>query len=71
MDVRVLKKHVWPYSTTLKRDDLRIKEWCDSTVGIRFRDWYSYYLDDKKGITYAFKDEATMLVFKLKWGNLQ
>jgi hypothetical protein len=42
-------------------------EWCSEGVGRRFKDWYGYNTWDKKRI-YAFKDEQTLLVFKLIWG---
>lgn len=50
------------------------EEWCKQSIGIRFRDWYSYNLSSNDSATdksrvFAFKDEATLLVFKLTWGQ--
>ncbi len=68
--MRQLKKEFWPYSTRLYNvaDNVDPDKWCRETVGYRFKDWYSYSFDSKERM-YAFKDEATLLVFKLKWGN--
>jgi hypothetical protein len=71
--VRKLKKNVWPYQSVLNLeiDDQQDKEmvkWCNETIGLRFRDWYSYSFNRNRRI-YAFKDEATLLVFKIKWGQ--
>lgn len=69
--MRQLKKDVWPYSTSIKYLDYNnvteIEDWCTEKFGWRFTYWYSYgdYCD--KCRTYAFKDEAALLVFKLKW----
>ena len=40
--------------------------WCNRSLGRRFQEWYAYDIDDKKRV-YAFKDEATLLIFKLTW----
>ena len=67
--MRKLKTELWPYQITIpvsnngKLDD----RWCDAYIGRRFRDWYSFNVDHNKRL-FAFKDEETLLVFKLKWG---
>jgi len=75
MDVRNLKKDVWPFQIKIRTsDNPTVKEllgpdvWCTQVVGRRFVDWYSYNLTDKTRV-FAFKDEATLLVFKIAWGN--
>ncbi len=75
MDVRNLKKDVWPYQIKIEipnvetvRQLLAPDDWCTQTVGRRFVDWYSYNLTNHTRV-FAFKDEATLLVFKLTWGN--
>jgi len=75
MDVRNLKKDIWPYQMKVRMPDVNTvkellapDEWCKQTIGRRFIDWYSYNLTDKTRV-FAFKDEATLLVFKLTWGN--
>ncbi len=69
--MRQLKRDIWPYAIALHNADEESKsitEWCTETVGYRFRDWYSYSVKGHNRV-YAFKDEDTLLVFKLKWGN--
>lgn len=75
MDVRILKREVWPYQAIIKMPTQRaidelipLDEWCKTTVGKRFVDWYGYGLNETTRM-YAFKDEATLLVFKITWGN--
>lgn len=69
--MRLLKKEIWPYSITIPWVEWEYVEkmdaWCDETVGKRFKQWYGYNTWDEKRI-YAFKDEQTLLVFKLIWG---
>jgi hypothetical protein len=75
--VRHLKKDIWPYQIFIKlefgwitsvEELTSIDTWCTQNVGNRFREWYSYNLDGGTKI-YAFKDEATLLVFKLRWSE--
>ncbi len=71
--MRVLKKNVWPYQISLilaheSNIDEEISVWCNTSVGYRFKEWYSYS-ENSSNRVYAFKDEATLLVFTLKWGN--
>lgn len=73
--MRTLKKDVWPYQVYIKmppaetvNELVSLDNWCGTTLGRRFRDWYSYSVGDNTRL-YAFKDEATLLVFKLTWGN--
>jgi hypothetical protein len=73
--VRTLKKEIWPYQITVtmatheKVNELVIVDnWCAESIGRRFKDWYSYNSGELSRV-YGFKDEATVLVFKLTWGN--
>lgn len=66
--MRKLKHDVWPYQITIKSTDESIDKWCVESLGQRFREWYGYYTTHEERI-YAFKDEATLLVFKIKWGQ--
>ena len=73
--MRTLKKDIWPYQVFVKMPSVEtvnelvaLDNWCAESVGKRFVDWYSYGLGDKTRI-YAFKDEATLLVFKITWGH--
>ena len=67
--MRILKKEIWPFRIALRDPDIEATDnWCRENIGYRFRDWYSYSLEGHNRL-YAFKDESTLLVFKLKWGN--
>lgn len=69
--MRKLRTEVWPYQITLphgidqKAND-EVFKWCNEAIGLRFKDWFSYSYDLDKTL-YAFKDEATLVIFKLKW----
>lgn len=65
--MRKLKTNVWPYTIAIQSNNFSPDQWCSDNVGRRFADWYSYD-DSRRKRVYAFKDEATLLVFKLKWG---
>jgi hypothetical protein len=66
--MRKLNKKVWPYQVQVKSEnDGDIDQWCKDNIGIRFRQWYGYMYKDRR--MYAFTDEGTLLVFKLRWGN--
>ena len=62
--MRALKNNVWPYQVTVTDNKIISDDWCKNHIGRRFRDWYSYNIDHSTRI-FAFKDEATLLVFKL------
>jgi hypothetical protein len=64
--VRKLKKEVWPFQITIKTTNEGIDKWCEENLGKRFQEWYGYYTTHEERI-FAFKDEATLLVFKLRW----
>lgn len=79
--MRKLKRNIWPHIVSVPDVKItvgqffhgykgfgEIEDWCNKNVGIRFRDWYSYKIEDKSKI-FAFKDTETLLVFKLKWGG--
>jgi hypothetical protein len=71
--VRKLKKEVWPYQINLKihnddKIDGEIFRWCNESIGHRFKHWFGYSFGENTKL-YAFKDEETLLVFKLKWGQ--
>lgn len=64
--MRALKKNVWPYQVIVKPDTPAVvDDWCIQNIGRRFNDWFGYNTSDKR--IYAFKDETTPLVFKLRW----
>lgn len=64
--MRKLKTETWPFQISIKSGNSNIDEWCEETLGRRFRDWYGYNTTHEERI-YAFKDEATLIVFKLRW----
>lgn len=72
--MRKLKKEVWPYSAILALPKISsnsptlVDDWCLTTVGKQTIDWYGY--DTGAGWrVYSFKDEETLLIFKLTWGH--
>jgi len=66
--MRKLKHDIWPHQIILKGgQDEAIARWCCGNCGCRFRDWYSYKIDNNR--LYAFKDTETLLTFKLTWGQ--
>jgi hypothetical protein len=75
--VRTLKKEIWPYQVYVTMPEVEsvnelvaLDNWCAQSIGRRFVDWYSYgFGDNKRTRIYAFKDEGTLLVFKLTWGH--
>lgn len=73
--MRTLKKEIWPHQVYVKmpavesvNELVALDNWCSQSVGRRFIDWYSYGFGNGIRI-YAFKDEETLLVFKLTWGH--
>jgi hypothetical protein len=71
VDVRKLRKDVWPYQTTIRTGNTAPADrWCSETIGFRSREYYSYDLTPDKR-TFAFKDRETLLVFKLKYGTYE
>lgn len=71
--MRKLKQEIWPHQISLKiRQDDKVETemvaWCNENLGHRFKQWFSYSFDVENRL-YAFKDEGTLLVFKLKWGQ--
>ena len=81
--MRHLNKNIWPYTILLRNvtsnSELgayiqldggkakKINDWCNQRIGKLYHDWYTYYIDGNDKI-YAFKDEASLLAFKLTWG---
>jgi hypothetical protein len=69
--VRVLKKELWPYQISIPLrewgPDHAPEKWCKEHVGRRFKEWYSWKDKQERTWMFAFKDEATLLVFKLAW----
>lgn len=66
--MRKLNKKVWPYQVrVLIEKPEEIDQWCRENIGLRFQQWYGYMYENKR--MYAFSDEGTLLVFKLRWGN--
>ena len=71
MDVRSLNKKYWPYQIELKTSInwQLMDEWCRTSMGNYYTDWYSF---NRRGNTiYGFRDEQSLLVFKLKWSNYE
>lgn len=64
--MRKLKIGVWPFQITTCNLDKEIDKWCEEYLGYRFRNWYSYFINDRERV-FAFKDSETLLIFKLKW----
>jgi len=71
--MRQQNKRIWPYRIkTTKIDNsthTKILGWCNRTC--EYDDWYSYPLTYHRGYAYifAFKDEETLLAFKLTFGE--
>lgn len=65
--MRYLNKIVWPYQTTLKviHTGGVMDRWCNEYIGKQCSDWYAF--TDYGRTIYAFKDEQSLLVFKLTW----
>lgn len=65
--MRHLNKTVWPYQITLKiiHTGGVMQKWCNECIGKECVDWYY----NNETLTYAFKDEPSLLVFKLTWGK--
>ena len=65
--MRKLNRKLWPYQIEVKSTNSEeIDQWCRENVGLRFRHWYGYMIDNRR--LYAFMDEEMLLVFKLRWG---
>ena len=71
MDVRQLNKKLWPFQIELRIKEARssIDGWCSINLGKQSTEWFSYGNGSKT--TYAFKDESTLLVFRLTWGDYE
>lgn len=68
--MRVLRKNVWPATVRITSDNHKpLAKWCEDNCGYRFQGWYSYkaYAHPVDTVIYAFKDEQTAMVFKLRW----
>ena len=64
--MRHLKKELWPFQIkiyTLKD----VTDWCNTSIGKRSKDWYEYSENNTR--VFAFKDEASLLAFKITWGG--
>ncbi len=76
--MRKLNKSVWPYSIYIPIPEHygnsgrfiknEIDAWCIENHGRRFVDWYGYNVERDDRL-YAFKTEADLLVFKLRWNQ--
>jgi hypothetical protein len=67
--MRQLKASIWPFTVKIYNDNTTtVDDWCKENLGHRFNEWYSYN-DGNSGRKYAFKDERTLLVFKLRWNS--
>ncbi len=69
--MRKLKKEIWPYQTILDNKEwgpnYTPEKWCRDNIGHRFKEWYSYRDNERSKLCFGFKDEATLLVFLIKW----
>lgn len=66
--MRKLNKNVWPFQCVLgEHHGCNADKWCSDFVGRRFLDWYGYNISNGLRV-YAFKDEAHLLILKMKWG---
>lgn len=64
--MRHLKRSTWPYQATLRNEVVAdICNWCRQNAGAQMHEWmwFTQYND----AIFAFKDEATYLMFKLRW----
>lgn len=66
--MRHLSKKAWPYQITLRSDSLR-DSWLNEHIGKCNQDWYYYSNNDYTDTIFAFKDEASLLAFKITWGH--
>lgn len=64
--MRKLKQDVWPCQYIIISTNDSVDDWCNQNIGRRFRDWYGYDNTNKERI-YAFREEADLIVFKLRW----
>jgi hypothetical protein len=67
VDVRQLNKKVWPFTIKLKGTNNDYYTWCSESLGKMYSNWYLY--EEGSETTIAFKDEESLLVFKLRWAN--
>lgn len=69
--MRYLNKKLWPFQIKIKYriDKEHIDAWCDISAGKQFNEWYSFNECGNSKVTYAFKDQSTLLAFKLIWSN--
>lgn len=72
MDVRHLNRKLWPFQTEIRIKESRsnIDGWCSTNIGKQSSEWYSYS-EHGSITTYAFRDEQSLLVFKITWGNYE
>ena len=66
--MRVLNKKYWPWSIRVEPSELgKMCKWCRDNIGVGCNEWLLY----SSGIeeVFAFKDESTVVMFKLKWGE--
>lgn len=69
--MRILNKELWPYVIEVPivqntHAYIEIDNWCREVFGLRHKNWYAYNRSDNFR-TYAFKEEADLLVFKLRY----
>ena len=64
--MRHLKKDLWPYQIISYSMSGKINDWCKTCIGRRSKEWYDYS-DGQNRRIFAFKDEESLLAFKLTW----
>jgi len=68
---RQLNKKIWPYRTKVRSEKhYEIFKWCVSTIGDYHDRFMLSVIDfDTDERLYYFKDEESMLMFKLRWSS--
>jgi hypothetical protein len=57
----------FPYSCSIRCPvDHCVFQWAEGTIGKRFEKWFAFY-GESFIITFCFKDEQDLLMFKLVW----
>lgn len=69
--MRHLKKSIWPYQfkfdQSISNDIRPLIDFCNRCIGKRGDDWALYVSFNNYHM--GFKDEVSVLVFKLAWSN--
>jgi hypothetical protein len=68
--MRHLNKKIWPYQITL-RTDTSHSAWLVEHIGKCNEDWYCYFDNNSKNTIFAFREEASLLAFKITRGHYE